>query len=139
VRFDACPGDDGRGTTLSATVSIVGSASAPMAQSSRPLPSSHRPMSLAASRITCVHRLGYGHQCPFISRKEVQPSPPDGRRPSRSNILSLFDKKVLEASFVSAGPTAPVGKPVAFDVFGYECIQCSVGDARAIFAPLKAS
>jgi hypothetical protein len=55
------------------------------------------------------------------------------------NRLSLFDKKVLEASFVSAGPTAPVGKPVAFDVFGYECIQCNVGDARAIFAPLKAS
>lgn len=53
--------------------------------------------------------------------------------------MSLFDKKVLEASFVSAGPTAPVGKPVAFDVFGYECIQCNVGDARAIFAPLKAS
>lgn len=53
--------------------------------------------------------------------------------------LSLFDKKALEASFVHAGPTAPVAKPVAFDVFGYECIQCSVGDVRAIFAPLKAS
>lgn len=53
--------------------------------------------------------------------------------------LSLFDKEELKSAFVPAGPTAPVGKPVSFDVFGYECIECSVGDARAVFAPLKAS
>lgn len=55
------------------------------------------------------------------------------------NNLSLFDKRELEANFVPAGPTAPIGTPVSFDVFGYECIECPVGDARAVFAPLKAS
>jgi len=53
--------------------------------------------------------------------------------------LSLFDKEGLKSAFVPAGPTAPVGKPVSFDVFGYGCIECNVGDARAVFAPLKAS
>lgn len=53
--------------------------------------------------------------------------------------LSLFDKKELASCFVPAHPTAPVGKPVTFDVFGYDCIQCRVGEARAVFAPLKAS
>lgn len=53
--------------------------------------------------------------------------------------ISLFDKIELESSYVPAGPTAPVGNPVSFDVFGYNCIECNVGDVRAIFAPLKAS
>lgn len=56
-----------------------------------------------------------------------------------SSCLSLFDKNELKSAFVPAGPTAPVGRPVSFDVFGYECIECGVGDARAIFAPVKAS
>ena len=56
-----------------------------------------------------------------------------------SDTLALFDKQQLESAYVPAGPTAAVGKPVSFDVFGYECIECNVGDARALFAPLKAS
>jgi len=55
------------------------------------------------------------------------------------DTLALFDKQQLESAYVPAGPTAAVGKPVSFDVFGYECIECNVGDARALFAPLKAS
>jgi hypothetical protein len=53
--------------------------------------------------------------------------------------LTLYDKRALEALYVPAGPTEPIGNPIAFDVFGYECIQCNIGDARAVFAPLKAT
>ncbi len=53
--------------------------------------------------------------------------------------LRVFDKSELLRSYVPSGPTSPIGTPVAFDVFGYDCIKCSVGDATAIFAPLKAS
>lgn len=53
--------------------------------------------------------------------------------------LTLYDKKALGTLYVPAGPTEPIGKPIAFDVFGYECIQCNVGEARAVFAPLKAT
>lgn len=53
--------------------------------------------------------------------------------------LRVFDKSELTRAYVPAGPTSPIGTPVAFDVFGYECIQCTVGEARAVFAPVKAS
>lgn len=55
------------------------------------------------------------------------------------NMISLFDKKFLEASFVHTRPSSPVGKPVTFDVHGYDCIECNVEKGvRAIFAPVKA-
>lgn len=44
--------------------------------------------------------------------------------------LRLFDKPELEASYVHAGPTAPVGSPVSFDVFGFDCSEYKIGDAR---------
>ena len=53
--------------------------------------------------------------------------------------LRVFDKSELLRSYVPSGPTSPIGTPVAFDVFGYDCIECSIGEATAIFAPLKAS
>lgn len=58
---------------------------------------------------------------------------------STQDNLRVFDKSELLRSYVPSGPTSPIGTPVTFDVFGYECIECNVGDARAIFAPLKAS
>jgi hypothetical protein len=58
---------------------------------------------------------------------------------SESSDITLFDRSELEKSYVPAGPAAPIGKPVSFDVFGFECLQCQVGDARVVFAPLKAS
>ena len=53
--------------------------------------------------------------------------------------LSLFDKSRLEDSYISVGPAAPVGTPVTFDVFGFNCVEYKVGEARVMFAPLKGS
>ena len=53
--------------------------------------------------------------------------------------VRLFDKADLEQSYLPSGPTAPVGMPVTFDVFGYDCAQYQIGDVRVIFAPLKGS
>ena len=36
-------------------------------------------------------------------------------------------------------PTARVGTPVSFDVFGYDYSDYRVGDARVLFASLKGS
>lgn len=52
--------------------------------------------------------------------------------------VRLFDKSELEASYIHAGPTAPVGRPVTFDVFGFDCSEYQIGDARVLIAPLKA-
>ncbi len=51
--------------------------------------------------------------------------------------IRLFDKPVLAASFVPVGPTEPVGTPVTFDVFGYDCAQYQIEDVKVVFAPLK--
>ena len=51
--------------------------------------------------------------------------------------LRLFDKQELEAHYIPVGPTEPVGTPVTFDVFGYDCAQYQIGDVKVIFAPLK--
>lgn len=53
--------------------------------------------------------------------------------------IRLFDKSDLESSHVAAGPTAPVGTPVTFDVFGYDCAEYQIEDVSVIFAPLKGS
>lgn len=53
--------------------------------------------------------------------------------------IRLFDKPVLAASFVPVGPTEPVGTPVTFDVFGYDCAQYQIEDVKVVFAPLKGS
>ena len=53
--------------------------------------------------------------------------------------LSLFDKQELESSYIPVGPTAPVGTPMSFDVFGYDCAQDQIADVKVIFAPLKGS
>jgi hypothetical protein len=55
----------------------------------------------------------------------------------RKDDIRLFDKVALEASFISAGPTEPVGTPVTFDVFGYDCAQYQIGEVNVILAPLK--
>ena len=51
--------------------------------------------------------------------------------------LQLFDKGELEAHYITAGPTEPVGTPVTFDVFGYDCAEYQIGDVKVLFAPLK--
>jgi hypothetical protein len=56
--------------------------------------------------------------------------------PVREDI-QLFDKQVLSARFVPVGPTEPVGTPVTFDVFGYDCAQYQIEEVKVVFAPLK--
>ncbi len=51
--------------------------------------------------------------------------------------IRLFDKQELALNYVPAGPTEPVGTPVTFDVFGYDCAQYQIEDVKVIFAPLK--
>ena len=51
--------------------------------------------------------------------------------------IRLFDKASLEQAYLPAGPTAPVGTPVTFDVFGYDCAQHQIEDVSVLFAPLK--
>lgn len=51
----------------------------------------------------------------------------------------LFDKNLLVANYVHSGPSTPVGKKVEFDVFGQDTSEYKIGDAKVIFAPLKAS
>jgi AIPR protein len=51
--------------------------------------------------------------------------------------LRLFDKGELETNFIAVGPTEPVGTPVTFDVFGYDCAQYQIGDVKAVLAPLR--
>ncbi len=51
--------------------------------------------------------------------------------------IRLFDKQILAESFVSVGPREPVGTPVTFDVFGYDCAQYQIEDVKVVFAPLK--
>lgn len=53
--------------------------------------------------------------------------------------LRLFDKTELESRYIPVGPTEPVGTPVTFDVFGYDCAQYQIEDVKVIFAPLKAN
>lgn len=53
------------------------------------------------------------------------------------NDLRLFDKGELESHYIPVGPTEPVGTPVTFDVFGYDCAQHQIADVKVIFAPLK--
>lgn len=57
----------------------------------------------------------------------------------KDHKLRLFDKHVLEASYIPIGPTAPVDTPVSFDVFGYDCAEYQIADVKVIFAPLKGS
>lgn len=51
--------------------------------------------------------------------------------------LRVFDKQELESLYIPVGPTKPVGTPVTFDTFGYDCAQYQIGDVQVIFAPLK--
>jgi hypothetical protein len=51
--------------------------------------------------------------------------------------VSLFDEVELQKQFIPVGPTEPVGTPVTFDVFGFDCAQYQIGDINVIFAPLK--
>lgn len=53
--------------------------------------------------------------------------------------ISLFDKQALAENFVPVGPTEPVGTPVTFDVFGYDCAQYQIEDVKVVFAPLRGS
>jgi hypothetical protein len=51
--------------------------------------------------------------------------------------IRLFDKQLLTANFIPVGPAEPVGTPVTFDVFGYDCAQYQIEDVKVVFAPLK--
>ncbi|HDZ21688.1 hypothetical protein LCGC14_0698130 [marine sediment metagenome] len=53
--------------------------------------------------------------------------------------IEVFDKSELEARYVPVGPTAPIGTPVTFDVFGFDCAHYQIGDVSVVFAPLKAN
>lgn len=53
--------------------------------------------------------------------------------------LVLFDHDQIMASYIPAGPTVPMAKPVEFDIFGYEYAEYNVGGIRTIIAPLSAS
>ena len=53
--------------------------------------------------------------------------------------VRLFDQRELAAGFIPVGPAEPVGTPVTFDVFGYDCAQYQIGDVKVVFAPLKGS
>jgi hypothetical protein len=53
--------------------------------------------------------------------------------------IQLFDKQALATNYVPAGPTEPVGSPITFDVFGYDCAQYQIGDVKVVFAPLRGS
>lgn len=51
--------------------------------------------------------------------------------------IRLFDKQELAVNFIPVGPTEPIGTPITFDVFGYDCAQYQIEDVKVIFAPLK--
>lgn len=51
--------------------------------------------------------------------------------------IRLFDGQELLSLYVPVGPTAPVGAPATFDVFGLDCAQYQIEDVQVIFAPLK--
>ena len=51
--------------------------------------------------------------------------------------IRLFDRQALVASFVPVGPTEPVGTPVTFDLFGYDCAEYQIEDVKVVFGPLK--
>ena len=53
--------------------------------------------------------------------------------------IRLFDKQELETSYIPVGPSEPIGTPVDFDVFGFDCAQYQIEDVKVVIAPLKAS
>jgi hypothetical protein len=53
--------------------------------------------------------------------------------------LVLFDREQIIASYVPAGPTVPMAKPVEFDIYGYDYAEYNVGGVRTIVAPLSAT
>lgn len=54
----------------------------------------------------------------------------------RDDIL-LFDGQALLSKYVPVGPSEPVGTPMTFDVFGFDCAQYQIEDIKVVFAPLK--
>jgi len=88
---------------------------------------------------TCRHLLG-GPPSPLQDKYRQ-------RGPIYSNLLRsylqgrddirLFDREELESNFVPVGPTEPVGTPVVFDVFGFDCAEYQVEDVTVVLAPLK--
>jgi len=53
--------------------------------------------------------------------------------------LVLFDHDQITTSYIPAGPTVPMAKPVEFDIYGYDCAEYNVGEIRTIIAPLSAT
>jgi len=53
--------------------------------------------------------------------------------------LRVVDKPELEQAYIATGPTAPVGTPVSFDVFGFDFAKYQIGDVTVVLAPLKGS
>jgi hypothetical protein len=51
--------------------------------------------------------------------------------------LLVFDQTALLAEYVPVERVQPVGAPVTFDVFGYDCAEYAVGEAKVVVAPLK--
>ncbi len=51
--------------------------------------------------------------------------------------IALFDKPSLESSYIPVGPSAPIGTPANFDIFGYDCAEYTMENARVVLAPLK--
>lgn len=51
--------------------------------------------------------------------------------------IRLYDKRVLSTDFIPVGPTEPIGTPVTFDVFGFDCAEYQIGNVKVVFAPLK--
>ncbi len=51
--------------------------------------------------------------------------------------IRLFDKKELESLYIPVRPTRSIGKPVDFDVFGFDCAEYQISNTKVILAPLK--
>jgi hypothetical protein len=53
--------------------------------------------------------------------------------------LNLYDRQGLTDGYVPTGPTPAVGKPVTFDIFGFDSAEYQAGNIRILVAPLSAT
>lgn len=52
--------------------------------------------------------------------------------------ITLYDKQELTDGYVPVGPSPAVGKPITFDLFGFDVSTYQVGAVKVVVAPLSA-
>lgn len=57
---------------------------------------------------------------------------------SQPNLV-VYDAQKLEDSYVPMGRSAPISKPVTFDLYGYDVSEYHIGETKVVFAPLSAT